>query len=140
MVRTVDAYCPVKVEKEEDEMLDLDEFTVEEPICDPSYFGVQSPKVEELVSGFLDGSGEFIFWGDLWHFLVWRWVLLERPTCQVLSHFPPCDILLCKTSPCMECGLSQWTKTFHSERLHHERLHYEGLQYVRFHYVRNFTM
>ncbi|EEC14769.1 cysteine-rich protein 2-binding protein, putative, partial [Ixodes scapularis] len=70
MVRTVDAYCPVKVEKEEDEMLDLDEFTVEEPICDPSYFGVQSPKVEELVSGFLDGSGEFIVWGDLWHFLV----------------------------------------------------------------------
>ncbi|CAN8010503.1 unnamed protein product [Ixodes pacificus] len=56
-ITTTDAYCPVKVEKEEDEMLDLDEFTVEEPICDPSYFGVQSPKVEELVSGFLDGSG-----------------------------------------------------------------------------------
>ncbi|CAN8004459.1 unnamed protein product [Ixodes hexagonus] len=56
-ITTTDAYCPIKVEREEDEMLDLDEFTVEEPICDPSYFGVQSPKVEELVSGFLDGSG-----------------------------------------------------------------------------------
>lgn len=56
-IATADAYCPVKVEREEDEMLDLDEFTVEEPVCDPSYFGVQWPKVEELVSGFLDGTG-----------------------------------------------------------------------------------
>lgn len=45
------------MEADEDEMLDLDEFSVQEPICDPSYFGVQSPKVEELVSSFLDGDG-----------------------------------------------------------------------------------
>ncbi|XP_077498944.1 ada2a-containing complex component 2 [Amblyomma americanum] len=53
-----DGLLPIKVECEDDEMLDLDDFNVQEvATMDTSYFGVQSPKVEELV-GILETDGE----------------------------------------------------------------------------------
>lgn len=54
-VTSEDGLLPVKVEVEDDEMLDLDEFNM--AAMDASYFGVQSPKVEELV-GILETDGE----------------------------------------------------------------------------------
>lgn len=53
-----DGLLPVKVEVEDDEMLDLDDFDVQEAATmDASYFGVRSPKVEEIV-GILQTDGE----------------------------------------------------------------------------------
>lgn len=53
-----DGLLPIKVEGEDDEMLDLEDFNVQEAATmDSSYFGVQSPKVEELV-GILETDGE----------------------------------------------------------------------------------
>nr|XP_054920534.1 cysteine-rich protein 2-binding protein-like [Dermacentor andersoni]XP_054920535.1 cysteine-rich protein 2-binding protein-like [Dermacentor andersoni] len=53
-----DGLLPVKVEVEDDEMLDLEDFNVQEAATmDASYFGVRSPKVEEIV-GILQTDGE----------------------------------------------------------------------------------
>ncbi|KAH7935505.1 hypothetical protein HPB52_009392 [Rhipicephalus sanguineus] len=49
---------PVKVEAEDDEALDLEDFNVQEAATmDASYFGVQSPKVEDIV-GILNTDGD----------------------------------------------------------------------------------
>lgn len=53
-----DGLLPVKVEAEDDEMLDLEDFNVQEAATmDASYFGVQSPKVEEIV-GIINSDGD----------------------------------------------------------------------------------
>ncbi|XP_064479381.1 cysteine-rich protein 2-binding protein-like isoform X2 [Ornithodoros turicata] len=55
----------MKVEEEE-EMLDMEEFNVEESICDPSYLRVESPNVDDLVSDILTtdvGATEEVSWG-----------------------------------------------------------------------------
>ncbi|KAL3210256.1 hypothetical protein MRX96_037302 [Rhipicephalus microplus] len=52
-----DGLLPVKVEAEDDEALDLEDFDVQEAATmDASYFGVQSPKVEDIV-GILNTDG-----------------------------------------------------------------------------------
>ncbi|KAH6940622.1 hypothetical protein HPB50_003065 [Hyalomma asiaticum] len=49
---------PVKVEAEDDEMLDLEDFNVQEAATmDASYFGVRSPKVEDIV-GIINSDGD----------------------------------------------------------------------------------
>ncbi|KAL1445372.1 hypothetical protein MTO96_045061, partial [Rhipicephalus appendiculatus] len=53
-----DGLLPVKVEAEDDEALDLEDFNVQEAATmDASYFGVQSPKVEDIV-GILNSDGD----------------------------------------------------------------------------------
>lgn len=65
-----DPYVPVKIEPDkggEEEDLDMDDFCVEESVCDPSYLKVESPKVDELVSDIFTsevGATEEVAWEE----------------------------------------------------------------------------